>query len=369
MARDEVYPMRLVVLDGYTLNPGDNPWTEVAKQVDFTVHDRTAPEQIVERAGTAEIVLTNKTPLSAATLAQLPQLRFISVLATGYNIVDTKAAEERGIVVSNVPEYSTDSVAQLVLAKLLHFCHQPAAHDLAIRNGHWQNCGDFCFWIAPLREFGGLKMGIVGFGRIGRRVGELAHALGMEVLAFDVNPQTPPTYRPFGWRSLEEIFAQSDVVTLHCPQTTDNAGFVNRELLSRMKPTALIDQRRAGRPDRRTRPGRRPESGRSGRRRAGCPVLRTSVSRPPALTCQELPADPAHRLGHGRSPAPHDGRYSGECGRLSAGPAPERRHSAATLMPADIGLGQRALSAYRRTAGRTLRYGQRSRVRVPEVGD
>jgi len=232
--------MRLVVLDGYTLNPGDNPWTEVAKQVDLTVHDRTAPEEIVERAATAEIVLTNKTPLSAATLAQLPQLRFISVLATGYNIVDTSAAEERGIVVSNVPEYSTDSVAQLVLAMLLHFCHQPARHDQAIRNGHWQNCGDFCFWIAPLRELVGLKMGIVGFGRIGRRVGELAHALGMEVLAFDVNPQVPPAYQPFGWRSLEELFSQSDVVTLHCPQTSDNAGLVNRQLLSRMKPTALL---------------------------------------------------------------------------------------------------------------------------------
>jgi glycerate dehydrogenase len=232
--------MRLVVLDGYTLNPGDNPWTEVARQVDLTVHDRTPPERIVARAAGAEILLTNKTPLSATTLAQLPQLRFISVLATGYNIVDTQAAAERGIVVSNVPEYSTDSVAQLVVALLLHFCHQPAGHDQRIREGHWQNCGDFCFWLAPLRELVGLKMGIVGFGRIGRRVGELAHALGMEVLAYDVTQQAPPAYQPFGWRSLEEIFAQSDVVTLHCPQTADNVGLVNRRLLSLMKPTALL---------------------------------------------------------------------------------------------------------------------------------
>lgn len=238
--KNEVPPMRLVVLDGYTLNPGDNPWTEVAKQVDFTVYERTTPDQIVERAADADIVLTNKTPLSAATLAQLPRLRFISVLATGYNIVDTQSAAERGIVVSNVPEYSTDSVAQLVLAMLLHFCHQPAAHDQAIRNGHWQGCGDFCFWLAPLRELVGLKMGIVGFGRIGRRVGELAHALGMEVLAYDVQHQAPPAYEPFGWRTIDEVFAQSDVVTLHCPQTSDNAGLVNRELLSRMKPTALL---------------------------------------------------------------------------------------------------------------------------------
>lgn len=232
--------MRLVVLDGYTLNPGDNPWTEVAKQVDFTVYERTPAELIVERSVGAEILLTNKTPLTAATLAQLPQLRFISVLATGYNIVDTTAAAERGVAVSNVPEYSTDSVAQLVLALLLHFCHQPARHDQRIREGYWQNCGDFCFWVAPLRELVGLKMGIVGFGRIGRRVGELAHALGMDVLAHDVARQAPPAYERFGWRSLEEVFAQSDVVTLHCPQTADNAGLVNRKLLSLMKPTALL---------------------------------------------------------------------------------------------------------------------------------
>ena len=146
----------------------------------------------------------------------------------------------RGIAVSNVPEYGTDSVAQHVLAVLLHFCHQPALHDRLIREGQWQQRGDFCFWETRLTELTGKRIGIVGFGRIGRRVGELAHVLGMEVLAYDVRPANPPAYEPFSWQSIEVIFEESDVVTLHCPQTSDNAGMVNRALLSRMKPTALL---------------------------------------------------------------------------------------------------------------------------------
>jgi glycerate dehydrogenase len=232
--------MRMVVLDGFTLNPGDNPWTSIAALGELVVYERTPLTQVVERAIDADIVLTNKTPLTAATLAQLPRLRFITVLATGYNIVDTAAARTRGIAVSNVPEYGTDSVAQHVLAVLLHFCHQPALHDRLIRAGRWQQRGDFCFWETPLTELAGKRIGIVGFGRIGRRVGELAHALGMEVLAFDVHPVNAPTYGPFSWQSIEVIFAEADVVTLHCPQTSDNIGMVNRALLSRMKPTALL---------------------------------------------------------------------------------------------------------------------------------
>lgn len=232
--------MRIVVLDGYTLNPGDNPWTTIASLGDLVVYERTPLAQIVERAVDADIVLTNKTPLSAATLAQLPRLQFISVLATGYNIVDTAAASARGIAVSNVPEYGTDSVAQHVLAVLLHFCHQVTLHDRLIREGQWQQCGDFCFWETRLTELTGKRMGLVGFGRIGRRVGDLAHALGMEVLAYDVRPANPPVYQPFSWQSIEVIFEESDVVTLHCPQTSDNVGMVNRALLSRMKPTALL---------------------------------------------------------------------------------------------------------------------------------
>lgn len=232
--------MRIVVLDGYTLNPGDNPWTPVAALGELLVYDRTEEVDVVPRAREAHIVLTNKTPLSSATLAQLPQLRFISVLATGYNVVDAAAARAQDIVVSNVPEYGTDSVAQYVLAGILHFCHRAAQLDRLIRAGEWQRRGEFSFWAEPLVELAGKQIGIVGFGRIGRRVADVAHALGMRVLAYDLHPTPPPPDQPFRWESLEALFAQSDIVTLHCPQTADNQQFVNRALLSRMKPTALL---------------------------------------------------------------------------------------------------------------------------------
>lgn len=232
--------MRIVVLDGYTLNPGDNPWDQVAALGELTVYDRTPAQQIVERAHPAQVVLTNKTPLSAETLGQLPELRFISVLATGYNIVDVETARQRAIPVSNIPVYGTDSVAQYVFALLLEHCHRVSRHDAAIRQGKWGESGDFSFWETPLVELTGLKMGIVGFGRIGRRVGELAHAFGMEVLAHDVFRGAPPAYQPFAWKEIDALFAEADVVSLHCPQTADNAGFVNRRLLDRMKSNAIL---------------------------------------------------------------------------------------------------------------------------------
>lgn len=197
--------MKIVVLDGYTLNPGDNPWDAVAALGELTVYDRTPAGQVIERAGNAEIVLTNKTPLNRETLAALPSLRFISVLATGYNVVDVESARRHGIVVSNVPEYGTDSVAQYVIALLLALVHRPERHDQLVRQGAWQRRGDFCFWDAPLVELAGKRMGIVGFGRIGRRVGELAHALGMQVLACDAHPGGPPGYGRFAWRSTEDV--------------------------------------------------------------------------------------------------------------------------------------------------------------------
>ena len=239
--------MRIVVLDGHTLNPGDNPWTDVEKQGDFTVYDRTEPGLIVARASGAQIVLTNKTPLSAETLVRLPDLRFIAVLATGYNVVDVDAARDRGIPVSNVPVYGTDSVAQFTFALILELCHHVALHSQAVHDGEWSGCPDFCFWKTPLVELAGSKMGIIGFGRIGRRVGELAHAFGMEVLAYDAFPGPSPDYRPFAWKTLDEVFAEADVVSLHCPQTPDNARFVNRRMLDLMKPGAfLINAARGG---------------------------------------------------------------------------------------------------------------------------
>lgn len=239
--------MNIVVLDGYTLNPGDNPWTEVEKLGEFTVYDRTPANQIVERAEAADVVLTNKTLLSAVTIAALPNLKFISVLATGYNIVDTEAARKRDISVSNVPIYGTDSVAQFVIALLLQHCHHAALHQQAVKDGQWAKSGDFSFWNTPIIELAGLKMGIVGFGRIGRRVGELAHALGMDVLAYDIYHGDPPAYSHFAWKDMRELFAESDVVSLHAPQTAENTEMVNKDLLSVMKPNAfLINTARGG---------------------------------------------------------------------------------------------------------------------------
>lgn len=232
--------MKLVVLDGYTLNPGDNPWDTLAGLGELTVYDRTPSDQIIARAGTAEVVLTNKTLLTAETLAQLRRLRFIAVLATGYNVVDTVAARARGIAVSNVPEYGTDSVAQHVFALLLELCHRVGDHAAAVRAGAWSAVPDFCFWHAPPIELAGLTMGIVGFGRIGRRVGELAHAFGMRVIAAGGTRRDAPAYSSFAWREIPELFAEADVVTLHCPLTADNARFVNAELLRRMKPSAFL---------------------------------------------------------------------------------------------------------------------------------
>lgn len=232
--------MKMVCLDGYTLNPGDNPWTDVEALGELVVYDRTKPEDIVERAKGADIILTNKTPLSADTLAQLPDLKFITVLATGFNIVDTATARERGIPVSNVPIYGTDTVAQYAFALLLDHCHKVAHHSDQVMDGEWARRGDFCFWDSTLIELAGLTMGIVGFGRIGRRVGELAHAFGMNVIAADVMQGNVPDYQPFAWREIDQVFAEADVVSLHCPQTADNVGFVNSDLLRRMKPNAFL---------------------------------------------------------------------------------------------------------------------------------
>lgn len=232
--------MKMVCLDGYTLNPGDNPWTGVEALGELTVYDRTSPEQVVERARGAEVLLTNKTPISAETMEQLPDLKFITVLATGYNIVDVEAARARDIPVSNVPIYGTDTVAQYVFALLLDHCHHVAHHSDRVKDGEWARRGDFCFWDYSLTELAGLTMGVIGFGRIGRRTGELAHAFGMNVVAADVYQGAPPAYTPFAWKEIPEVFAEADVVSLHCPQTADNVGFINKELLATMKPTAYL---------------------------------------------------------------------------------------------------------------------------------
>lgn len=232
--------MRIVVLDGYTLNPGDNPWDPVEALGDLAVFDRTEDALIVDRARHAEIVLTNKTRLTAHTLEQLPRLQFISVLATGFNVVDVDAARERAIPVANVPEYGTDSVAQYVMAVILHFARQCARHSELVKQGEWTGSVDFCFWETPLNELTGKRLGIIGFGRIGRAVGKLANGFGMEVLAHDTNPRDTPAYEPFAWAGIEEIFSQCDYVSLHCPETATNQGMVNRALLEKMRPNSVF---------------------------------------------------------------------------------------------------------------------------------
>lgn len=231
--------MKIVCLDGYTLNPGDLDWGPVADSGELKVYDRTAPDQVVEQAGEAEILLTNKTVVTREHLAELPNLKYISVLATGFNIVDIDACREQGILVSNVPEYSTDSVAQLVMALVLAHCHRVEEHSRAVHDGAWVESPDFCFWNHPLTELADTVFAIVGFGRIGRRVGALAHAFGMKVLVTSRSRKDHQDY-PVEWVSQDTAFERADVISLHCPQTEDNKGFVDRDLLSRMKPSALF---------------------------------------------------------------------------------------------------------------------------------
>lgn len=239
--------VNIVILDGYTINPGDNPWTEVEALGNCTIHDRTPPELKVERARDAEIILTSKVKLDEATLAALPKLRYISMLATGYNNVDVVAAGKRGIPVANVPAYSTESVVQTTFALLLELAVAVGVHDAAVKAGEWTNCPDHSFWKRSIVELDGLTLGIVGYGTIGRAVARVGAAFGMRVIAHA--PRIPQDTGPVPVRfvPLEELFATADVVTLNCPETRENTGFVNARLLAAMKPSAfLINVARGG---------------------------------------------------------------------------------------------------------------------------
>ena len=231
--------MRMVVLDGYTLNPGDNPWTELEKLGDLTVYERTAPEDIIERSKGAQILFTNKTPLTAQTVAALPDLKLVAALATGYNMIDVAACAARSIPVCNVPDYSTPAVAQHVFALLLELTNGAGCHSAAIHNGKWDG-PDFCFWLKPVMELSGKTLGLVGLGNTGRRVAELGLAFGMNVLAYNHRPKAGIDHPNFAFADLEKVFSASDVVSLHCPQTAENTGFVNASLLGKMKPSALF---------------------------------------------------------------------------------------------------------------------------------
>lgn len=231
--------MRIVVLDGHTLNPGDLDWGALQTLGSCEIYPRTPPDQVVSRAQGAEIVLTNKTMLSRESIGRLPQLRYIGVLATGYNIVDVEAAGKRGICVTNVPAYGTPSVVQMVFAHLLNLTQHVGEHAQSVRAGNWSRCEDFCYWNFPLVELAGLTMGIVGFGRIGRQTAEVAQAFGMKVIYHDVSPVPVPSSQAQAV-DLETLFRRSDVVSLHCPLTPENRGLVNKRRLEMMKPSAVL---------------------------------------------------------------------------------------------------------------------------------
>ena len=232
--------MKMVVLDGYTLNPGDNPWDEVARFGELTVYDRTPDELILERSAGGRVLLTNKTPLTSRTLAALPDLKLICVLATGYNVVDLEKSAQLGIPVANVPEYGSDSVAQHAIALLLELTNRVALYDAAVKRGEWTESEDFTLVADPLTEVAGRTMGIVGLGRIGGRVAQIAHALGMKIVACNTRSRVAPEGVPVQWLTLEELFAKADVVSLHCPLTAQNQGVVNAALLGLMPSHALL---------------------------------------------------------------------------------------------------------------------------------
>lgn len=226
--------MKIVILDAHTANPGDLSWDELSRLGELEVYDRTANADIARRIDGAEIVLTNKTPLDANTIAAASALRYIGVLATGYNIVDVDAARARGIPVTNIPAYSTDSVVQLVFAHLLEICHHVGHHSAAVHAGRWSSSPDFAFWDYPLIELAGKTMGIIGYGRIGRAVGEVARAFKMNVIASGTHHNYPEVV------PLDELLGRSDVISLNCPLLPETRGLINRDTIAKMKDGVII---------------------------------------------------------------------------------------------------------------------------------
>lgn len=228
---------KIVVTDGYTLNPGDLSWKQIETLGQLTVYDRTKPNEIIDRCKEAAIVLTNKVPFNEATLAQLPNLKMIGVTATGYNIIDVQAATKKGIVVSNVPAYGTASVAQHTIALLLELTNQVGKHAASVAAGGWVKSPDFSYQLSPVTELAGKTLGIVGWGNIGQQTARIAQALGMEILYYTPSKKEN-AFAP--WASLPDLFAKSDFISLHCPLKPENTGFVNNQLIGVMKPSACI---------------------------------------------------------------------------------------------------------------------------------
>lgn len=226
--------MKIVILDGYTENPGDLSWEGFEKLGELTVYDRTAQDKIVERIGNAEAVIVNKVPISRETMDACTKIRYIGVLATGYNVVDVVAAKEKGIKVTNIPTYGTAAVAQMAIALLLEVCHHTAHHSDAVFAGRWTNNQDWCFWDYPLIELAGKTMGIIGYGRIGQNTGRIASALGMRVIVSDAYVTAEESV------DLETLFKESDVIALHCPLFPETQGIINKDSIAKMKDGVII---------------------------------------------------------------------------------------------------------------------------------
>ena len=232
--------MKIVVLDGYTLNPGDLSWEGLEKFGGLTVYDRTPQDKIVERIGDAEIVLTNKTPLTREIFEQVPQVEYVGVLATGYNVVNIEAAGDNDVVVTNIPTYGTSAVAQFVFALLLELCHHVGEHSKAVKEGAWAESPDFCFWNYPLVELAGKTLGVIGYGRIGQATSKIAQGFGMKVLAYDKSPDRELKGDNMKYVELDELLEKSDVISLHCPLFPDTKGIINRESINKMKDGVMI---------------------------------------------------------------------------------------------------------------------------------
>ncbi|MGI5174165.1 D-2-hydroxyacid dehydrogenase [Treponema sp. OMZ 840] len=230
---------KIVVLDGYTENPGDLSWDELGQLGDLTVYDRTPADKIIERIGNAAYVYTNKTPITKQTIHACPHLKFIGVLATGYNVIDVQAAKEKNIIVSNIPTYGTQAVSQYVFALLLEICHHVAHHCTAVYEGRWTSNPDWCFWDYPLIELAGKTLGVIGFGRIGQSTAKIAQALGMNVIAYD-EYKSDEGRKLASYVPLETLYKQSDVISLHVPLFPSTEGMINRHSIEKMKNNVII---------------------------------------------------------------------------------------------------------------------------------
>lgn len=235
--------MKIVVLDGYTLNPGDLDWKGLETIGDCTVYDRTSltdVQEAIDRIGNAEIVFTNKTPMPKSLFDACPNIKFVGVLATGYNVVDVNAAKDKGVIVTNIPTYGTAAVGQFTIALLLEICHHIGHHNNAVHEGKWENNADWCFWDYPLIELDGKTIGIIGYGRIGQATGKIAQALGMKVLAYDEYKNPNLVTETCKYAELDELIKESDVIALHCPLFPSTQGIINKENIAKMKDGVII---------------------------------------------------------------------------------------------------------------------------------